>query len=330
MINKRFAILILITLLLTAGIGCSRKNSEGNLFSKQKGEDPIPTEMYPGDYTQLAEYALDRGETDKALDYCREALKIDPDYAEAYYVIGMANMINGNHDIARDSFEKALDLDPQLTMAHAYLGSLYYSLGEYQESIKQFDMILEKAKSFALFNNHRGLAHLLRGNLDKAKQDFDNAISKEPDDAAGYDNKALVLLLQNREDDAKKLVEKAMEINPDLPGPYESLGIIKILKGDYQTARGQLKKAIQTDNRVPLARYFLYYIEKKQGNPWEETLQEALLADLKQSHEGLKVIEALSKHYRNSRLGQLSGEIHRDARKAEEKRLSNPPDTSAD
>ena len=325
--SKKFALVIaLVMILLVAAVGCTKKSTGEQIFQKLTGKTPIPMKKTAGEYVQMAEYSLDREDIDQALEYCQKALELDPKSGEAYFVIGVANMMNHNLDIAAENFNKALELDPKVSMAHAYLGSIYFSQGDYGKSVEQYGKVLDKAKHMALFNNHRGLAYLMMGKLDKARKDFDDAIKKEPEDGAGYDNAALVLILQNKNHEAREMLEKAVSINPELPGPYESLGILGILNGNYKAARENLNKSLDLDDTSFLALYLIYYIDKKEGAQADKVLEAALKSDLKLSYEGLKVLEALARHYPKTPLGKAAGEISGKARKEKDKKFQEKTD----
>jgi tetratricopeptide (TPR) repeat protein len=77
---------------------------------------------------ELAEMKLMKGDLPGASDIADEALKTDPNNAEAHYVLGRIDLMEGDADEAFDHLTKTINLshDPRtIAWAHIYLGRLY-------------------------------------------------------------------------------------------------------------------------------------------------------------------------------------------------------------
>ena len=57
---------------------------------------------------------------------CKEALRIDPHYQGAHFVLGFAHMIQGNPKEAVKSFKSQLAYEPNHIRANYYLGGQLY------------------------------------------------------------------------------------------------------------------------------------------------------------------------------------------------------------
>jgi tetratricopeptide (TPR) repeat protein len=76
----------------------------------------------------LAEAKLMKGDVDGASDIAEAALKTNPENAEAHYVLGRIDLMEGNPDEARDHLTQTVQLshDPRtIAWAHIYLGRMY-------------------------------------------------------------------------------------------------------------------------------------------------------------------------------------------------------------
>jgi len=103
---------------------------------------PLPTV-----YTMLAEIYSDMGETEKAIELCREAIEKFPDYEGAYLMVGK---IRYNRFLeegsakdgceAVDNFEKAVKLNTSNHKALLRLGELYLELGMPRRAIDKLRM----------------------------------------------------------------------------------------------------------------------------------------------------------------------------------------------
>ncbi|PYR96224.1 MAG: serine/threonine protein kinase, partial [Acidobacteria bacterium] len=63
-----------------------------------------------------------QGKLDEAIAEHREALRINPQYAEAHNYLGNALLEQGNVDEAIAEHREALRINPQYAEAHNYLG----------------------------------------------------------------------------------------------------------------------------------------------------------------------------------------------------------------
>lgn len=89
---------------------------------------PVRSAPKPLTGLDLAEMKLMKGDLPGASDIADEALKADPGNAEAHYVLGRIDLMEGDADEALDHLTKTINLshDPRtIAWAHIYLGRLY-------------------------------------------------------------------------------------------------------------------------------------------------------------------------------------------------------------
>ena len=63
----------------------------------------------------------------------KQAVKLNPDHADAYYNLGLACINEGEYDKAIESFNQALELDPDHANAHDHL--------ENAKNLKMLDLL---------------------------------------------------------------------------------------------------------------------------------------------------------------------------------------------
>jgi tetratricopeptide (TPR) repeat protein len=84
-----------------------------------------------------------RGSYLDAINHFRDAVDLDPSFAEAFYNLGVTYQKLDAHDKAIEQFESALDLrsrDPNYCYA---IGNSYFHRGEYGRSVKAFERALK-------------------------------------------------------------------------------------------------------------------------------------------------------------------------------------------
>lgn len=80
--------------------------------------------------------ALQRGASEEAEGAYRQALAIDPDYADAHSKLGVVYAQRGDRPAAREQFERALQLNERHSSALTNLGNLHFLEGSLVEAEK--------------------------------------------------------------------------------------------------------------------------------------------------------------------------------------------------
>jgi tetratricopeptide (TPR) repeat protein len=176
--------------LLVSQVACFRRKSS------RANESQTSSEQTQADNTSKARSYLDRGkefyrndEDEKALEAFQEAVKLDPQSAEAHFRLGLAyNALNQEHE-AEEAFKKAVEAYKQ-----------YFSV---EENEQDFEAHYNLAQAYA------GL-HL----YSEAVREYRKAVKLKEDDADVYYDLGLALTRLAQYDDAAGAFEKSLEIDP--------------------------------------------------------------------------------------------------------------------
>jgi len=84
----------------------------------------------------------------KALDWSKRAVEFDPQYHEAWNLVGYSSRKLGQHDDAIDAYQKALAIKFDYAPAREYLGEAYLEKGQVAPAREQLK-ILERLKATA-------------------------------------------------------------------------------------------------------------------------------------------------------------------------------------
>lgn len=156
----------------------------------------------PANYRAHANYGraiLLEGDAKRAALAQSVAIKLKPNYGQAYFNRGRALLDIGAVPLAVKDFDKAIELKdefgslmtPELTaQAYSNRGSALMQLERVDEAIADFTAALEIRPRFteALFN--RALAQYVSGQYDKAVEDFSSLIEAHPFDLDAYRGRA--------------------------------------------------------------------------------------------------------------------------------------------
>ncbi|HBO69305.1 MAG TPA: hypothetical protein DD658_03825 [Deltaproteobacteria bacterium] len=153
------------------------------------------------------------GEFVKASLEFRNAIQIDPKFADAYHMLGMTEIRRQNLKGAYGAFTKAVELDPGHFKAHNQLGRLFLA-------VREPDMAMEKAERILTEAPGDEDALLLKGAVLVARKDFTAA--------DGY---------------LEGLIGKGVRS----PDAYELLAAARRRKGDAKGAEEALRRGIAAD-----------------------------------------------------------------------------------
>jgi DNA-binding winged helix-turn-helix (wHTH) protein/TolB-like protein len=118
----------------------------------------------------MANMFTDTGRVEQAVPMLREALKANPNHAEAHWELGYAYRFAGALQESVSECERARQLDPGVKLNSSAPNSYLY-LGQYDKFLQS----LPKTDDSALIVFYRGFAEYYRQNLEQAARDFDRA-----------------------------------------------------------------------------------------------------------------------------------------------------------
>jgi DNA-binding winged helix-turn-helix (wHTH) protein/TolB-like protein/Flp pilus assembly protein TadD len=189
----------------------------------------------------------------KAIDYLEQAVKMDPDFAQAHAVLADSYYlsIGNNWNIlpAREAYTKAtahakqaLDLDDGIAEAHIVKADLLFMYRIYDDAEREFHRALELDPRCAVAHLRYGYFLLASSKISEAVDEMKRA--RELDPVSPTANLALGYLLSiSRDyDGAIKCYERALEIQPDMPGAHINLGEAYLQKGMLPEARTEFEK----------------------------------------------------------------------------------------
>ena len=115
-----------------------------------------------------------------ALDYYQAANKKEPS-ARLVNKIGMMNLLLMRLDSSKKDFEHALKMDPNYADAYNNLGAVEYQDHRLKEAIKRYQQAIAVNPAFATYHSNLGTAYMERKDFDKAATEYARALQIDPD-----------------------------------------------------------------------------------------------------------------------------------------------------
>jgi len=187
------------------------------------------------------------------LNIWQDTVKKVPDSSFAWYNLAVALSQQRRHEEAIAKCDEAIRLKPDYAQAYCHRGGCYISLGRLDKALEDLNTAIKlDATNAAAFSN-RGAAYKRKGQLDLAIADFTKAIELNPMDARYYNNRGLAYHGKRLYDLALADYDKALELRPGYVIAYKGRALAHLGKKDYERALEDLDKAIELNPRYPTA-----------------------------------------------------------------------------
>jgi tetratricopeptide (TPR) repeat protein len=258
---------------------------------------------YPDRYAVLNNKGLSLSQLNKidaAIECYKESLRLNPQYAIAYYNYGLS-IVPSDEDDAMNQFKTAISLDPYYAEAQDQLFNLLNKNEDFDTMKNVFKDVISRQKKpmgisyFYLayaqqalnedidalanyteaYNNDKTITGALtniaiisrkQNNQKETIKCYEILIKDNPDVYANYSTYAYFLLQQNRRDDAIALIEKTLKSKDELAAKYYDLGNIYLAGFAYETAIQTYDKALTEDENSVFAQHNKAWIYEKLGD----------------------------------------------------------------
>ena len=189
---------------------------------------------------------LAKGNFHDAIRFFRTAVEIEANHLR-YFNLGNAYRQNGDIHDAISAYQQSIDLDADFYSVHIYLGRLLAQEGEMSGAIEQFRNAVRIDVNSAEARNDLGVALSVMGRTVEAITSFRISLDIEPDSAETYLKIGNSLKRQGDLELADSNFRKALEIDPSLEKARRALGRLLAEWGDLEGAIVELREAVRLD-----------------------------------------------------------------------------------
>ncbi|MCB9452559.1 MAG: tetratricopeptide repeat protein [Anaerolineaceae bacterium] len=223
------------------------KSDESAVQRAKTNEDAqpaVPPEKLTAE--ELFERATKRDDDDldgRIADYT-EAIRLNPNYAEAYSRRGGNHASKGEYEGAMRDYNEALRINPREPIAYNNRGSARKAQGDLDGAMADYNEAIRLNPKLAAAYNNRGVAHQAQGDLDGAMADYNEAIRLNPQYAEAYNNRGNARSDNGDLDGAIADYSEAIRINPQDVTAYYNRGSIRHDKDDLNGTIADYNEAI--------------------------------------------------------------------------------------
>jgi tetratricopeptide (TPR) repeat protein len=234
---KRFFPIVISTVVVLANFGCTKTDENSNLSNVNVelaatpvasstasnanaavvSNEPVPT--FSDAETALAEgnKYFDANATEKAIEAYKQAVKLNPDLAEAYFKLGISYTLIENE---KDALQ-VVGETPTPTPGKAKKGKKEDEKVAVTDSDKAFE---------------------------KAAKAYEKIIDKDPKNDVAHFNLGRSYNKLNKDKEAEKALRQAVKLKPDDIEYQTEFGAILVKLSNYDEAVTALKKAVALDD----------------------------------------------------------------------------------
>ena len=256
-----------------------------------------------------------QGKLDQAIKSYRQALALQPDFAEGHDNLGIALQAQGQLDEAITSYRKALSLKPGLAGTHYNLGNALQELGRLDQAIASYRQALLLKPDFAGAHGNMGNALRSQGKLDEAIASYLQALALTPDSAKVSCNLGNAFRDQGRLDDAFECYRQALTFKPDFAEAHAGLANIHMDLGQFEAAQAALDKALKFEPEHPCAWATLAMLRKMtpEDEGWLNTALRLLAKPTLLKKDMVWMQFSLGKYYNDTKQYDLAFPAYRQA-----------------
>ena len=221
-------------------------------------------------------------ENDKAtsIDRYRQALKVDPDNPTLHYILGLAQLKNGNTDEAIASFRTAYPAYTDSIEMHYNMGLAFSQAGDADSALLYLEQAealgaMEAPEVFPLVNAYYnvGLIYLEQEALNEASLLFNRVLSLDPNRVEIYRLLGDVAARNGQSEEAVKLFSSYLDHYPDDQAAREYLyalhfnrALKQMESGDNKAAQSSFEAAGTIAPDSPLVSYYLGSLAYNSGD----------------------------------------------------------------
>jgi tetratricopeptide (TPR) repeat protein len=228
-------------------------------------------------YFESGKRYFDKGEFEKAVIQFTNAIKADPNYADAHFQLGESYLRLKMANRAYQELSRTIELRPDNYKARIDLANLLVLSREFPQAQEQTDLLLKQRPNDPAV--HSAVSGLLAGenNLPAAIGELQKTITLDPGHWELYVGLGFLEQRNNQPDAAEASFKKAIELNPKSIQPLLVLGSFYESQKREGDAEQQFRDAIAVDPKVmepreALARLLLVEGKKSEA---EQVLKQA-------------------------------------------------------
>jgi tetratricopeptide (TPR) repeat protein len=205
------------------------------------------------DFFNLGLAMASQGRLSEAEENYREAIRLNPDYAEAHLNIGIFCMGKGRSKEAIHHYREAIRSAPDLAEAHFNYAILLEMARQFDQAIHEYRETLRARPSFIRAHINLGFLLAELGRTGEAIDHSRRALRLNPERPKVHHHLGLLLSARGDVIGAIRHFRKALGLAPGFAMAHNNLGAMLMKTGEVQAAVGHFREAIRLQPDLDVA-----------------------------------------------------------------------------
>ncbi len=190
-------------------------------------------------WVNLANTALGEGNLDRAIEYYRGALRLNPKNPGVNLVMGLCLARQMNFREAISYYREAILMQPANLEAHIHLGDALTQLGDFDSALTNYLAAINLKPDLALPHLNAGTICAQTGRFDEALKHLRNAVRLNSGDTLAHFHLAAALAKSGDAQSAIAEYEEAIRLNQDLIPALNNLAWLRATHPDANLRNGR-------------------------------------------------------------------------------------------
>ncbi len=188
-----------------------------------------------------------KGDGDKGIAACDQAIRLNPNDAYSYYNRGNAWLRKGDYDKAIADYGEAIRLVPGKDASYYNRGNAWLRKGDYDKAIVDYNEAIRLSPKVALYFGNRASSWSHKGDADKAIADYSEAIRLDPKNVQSINNRGAEWFVKGDYDRAIADFSRVNKLDPKNAQVLYNSGLAWSKKNDLQRALADFRRSTELD-----------------------------------------------------------------------------------
>jgi tetratricopeptide (TPR) repeat protein len=182
-----------------------------------------------------------------------QLLTLNPDDPEARYRRAVLRSKQSDFVGAVSDLDRAVGLNPYHIQAYVQRGHAHRCLGNHAQAVCDYNEVLRHHPTNLLALAGRGIAYKLRGDGDRAIADFDRVLRHDPDNGQAYYHRGVIYRARGDIARARTDLDEALRCQPDHWAALYFRGKIFLAEGQFALAILDLTEVLRLNRTAVVA-----------------------------------------------------------------------------
>lgn len=225
-------------------------------------QDPQELNFYP----YLAKAYAQQGKLSQAISFYQKVIGTSVNQSEVYAELGLLHSKQKKLEQAAWHYEQALNFRPDWAELQYNLAVVWHQLGKWQRAIAAYNKAIEIKPDYGAAYFNLGVLYDRIGQLEAAIATYQRAIAVEPKLVRAYSNLGSTFARKQEYEQAIAIFKQGLALDPTWATLHNNLGQVYWFNGQPGLALSSFETAIVLEPKMALAHHNLGKLWQHQGD----------------------------------------------------------------